>query len=100
MDIARQIDNWILAVFVDTWLEYPQIRSFVGKFDNVVMLKPTMGLGHYQTIRLVLSRQGGSANHLVCEAGKGMGPQQVAWIESEWKKIRVSAGVYKMATTV
>ena len=100
MDIARQIDNRILAVFVDTWLEYPQIRSFVGKFDNVVMLKPTMGLGHYQTIRLVLSRQGGSANHLVCEAGKGMGPQQVAWIGSEWKKNRVSAGVYKMATTV
>lgn len=27
MDIARQIDNRILAVFVDTWLEYPQIRS-------------------------------------------------------------------------
>lgn len=44
MDIARQIYNRILAVFVDTWLEYPQIRSFVGKFDNVVMLKPTMGL--------------------------------------------------------
>lgn len=44
--------------------------------------------------------QGCSANHLVCEAGKGMGPQQVAWIGSEWKKIRVSAGVYKMATTV
>lgn len=44
MDIARQIDNRILAVFVDIWLEYPQIRSFVGKFDNVVMLKPTMGL--------------------------------------------------------
>ena len=75
MDIARQIDNRILAVFVDTWLEYPPDSEFVGKFDNVVMLKPTMG------------RQGCSANHLVCEAGKGMGPQQVAWIGSEWKKI-------------
>lgn len=44
MDIARQVDNRIPAVFVDTWLEYPQIRSFVKTYDNVVTLKPTMGL--------------------------------------------------------
>lgn len=44
MDIARQIDNRIPAVFVDTWLEYPQIRRFVKMYDNVVTLKPVMGL--------------------------------------------------------
>ena len=44
MDIARQVDNRIPAVLVDTWLEYPQIRSFVKTYDNVVTLKPTMGL--------------------------------------------------------
>ena len=44
MDIARQVDARIPAVFVDTWMEYPQIRSFVRKYDNVVTLKPVMGL--------------------------------------------------------
>lgn len=44
MDIARQVDARIPAVFVDTWMEYPQIRSFVSKYDNVVTLKPVMGL--------------------------------------------------------
>lgn len=44
MDIARQIDNRIPAVFVDTWMEYPQIRGFVKRYDNIVTLKPVMGL--------------------------------------------------------
>lgn len=30
------------AVFVDTGLEYPEIRMFVKSFDNVVWLKPEM----------------------------------------------------------
>lgn len=32
----------IPAVFVDTGLEYPEIREFVKTFDNVVWLKPKM----------------------------------------------------------
>ena len=44
MDIARQIDNRIPAVFVDTWMEYPQIRGFVRRYDNIVTLKPVMSL--------------------------------------------------------
>lgn len=32
----------IPAVFVDTGLEFPEIRSFVRTFDNVVWLKPDM----------------------------------------------------------
>lgn len=44
MDIIRKEDSRIPAVFVDTWLEYPQIRQFVKKQENVIVLKPAMGL--------------------------------------------------------
>jgi len=35
--------KYIPAVFVDTGLEYPEIREFVKTIDNVVWLKPKMG---------------------------------------------------------
>lgn len=44
MDIVRKEYPQIPAVFVDTWMEYPQIRSFVKGYENVVSLKPVMGL--------------------------------------------------------
>lgn len=42
LDIARRIYPDIEAVFVDTGLEYPEIRDFVKTFDNVAWLKPEM----------------------------------------------------------
>ena len=42
LDIARQMYPNIKAVFVDTGLEYPEIRNFVGTFDNVDWVKPKM----------------------------------------------------------
>lgn len=42
LNIARQMYPSIEAVFVDTGLEYSQIRSFVNTFDNVTILKPKM----------------------------------------------------------
>ena len=42
LHIARQIYPDIPAVFVDTGLEYPEIREFVKKFENVTWLKPSM----------------------------------------------------------
>jgi 3'-phosphoadenosine 5'-phosphosulfate sulfotransferase (PAPS reductase)/FAD synthetase len=42
LDIVRQNYPNIPAVFVDTGLEYPEIREFVKTFDNVVWLKPKM----------------------------------------------------------
>ena len=41
LDIARQMYPHIPAVFVDTGLEYPEIRDFVRTFDNVIWLKPS-----------------------------------------------------------
>ena len=42
LDIARKMYPTMQAVFVDTGLEYPEIRNFVKGYDNVVWLKPKM----------------------------------------------------------
>ena len=42
LHIARRLFPTIKAVFVDTGLEYPEIREFVRTFDNVEWLKPKM----------------------------------------------------------
>lgn len=44
LDIVRKDFPEVLAVFLDTWLEYPQIRQFVKTFKNVEVIKPTMNL--------------------------------------------------------
>lgn len=38
--LVRQLYPDVPAVFCDTGLEYPEIRDFVRKFDNVIFLKP------------------------------------------------------------
>jgi len=40
LHLVREMYPDIPAVFVDTGLEYPEIRQFVRGFDNVVWLKP------------------------------------------------------------
>ena len=42
LHIARRLYPNIKAVFVDTGLEYPEIRSFVKSFENVDWIKPKM----------------------------------------------------------
>lgn len=42
LDIARSVYPDIKAVFVDTGLEYPEIREFVKSFENVDWLRPKM----------------------------------------------------------
>lgn len=40
LDLVRKIDINIPAVFIDTGLEYPEIRKFVKTINNVIWLKP------------------------------------------------------------
>lgn len=40
LDIARSLYPDILAVFVDTGLEYPEVRKFVDTYERVVTIKP------------------------------------------------------------
>ena len=42
LDLARRIYPDIEAVFVDTGLEYPEIRDFVKTKENITWLKPSM----------------------------------------------------------
>ena len=40
LDLVRQSYPNVPAVFIDTGLEYPEIREFVKTFDNVEWIKP------------------------------------------------------------
>lgn len=42
LDLVRQEYPGVTAVFVDTGLEYPEIREFVKTFDNVEWVRPKM----------------------------------------------------------
>ena len=42
LDIVRRVNPNIPAVFIDTGLEYPEIREFVKTIPNVIWLKPEM----------------------------------------------------------
>lgn len=42
LDICRKLYPDIPAVFVDTGLEYPEIRNFVKTQDNVIWIRPEM----------------------------------------------------------
>ena len=42
LHLVRELYPDVPAVFVDTGLEYPEIREFVKTFDNVTWLKPSM----------------------------------------------------------
>ena len=42
LHIVRNMYPNVKAVFVDTGLEYPEIREFVKSFENVYWLRPKM----------------------------------------------------------
>jgi hypothetical protein len=52
LNIARKLYPNIRAVFVDTGLEYPEIRAFVKGFDNVDWIRPKL------TFREVIGKYG------------------------------------------
>lgn len=52
LDLVRSEFPNIVAVFIDTGLEYPEIKKFVSTFDNVETLKPKL------TFKQVLDKYG------------------------------------------
>lgn len=50
--VREQLGDDIPAVFADTGLEYPELREFVKKFDNVTIVKPD------KTFRQVINEYG------------------------------------------
>ena len=52
LDLARRVRSDIPAVFIDTGLEYPEIKAFVKTKENVIVLRPKM------TFKDVISKYG------------------------------------------
>jgi len=52
LDIARQLYPDIEGVFIDTGLEYPEVREFVKLYENITWLKPK------KTFRQVIEEYG------------------------------------------
>ena len=44
LHLVRSLYPKVPAVFVDTGLEYPEVRDFVKTIDNVIWLKPKKSL--------------------------------------------------------
>ena len=42
LDLVRKVNKNVLAVFVDTGLEYPEVKEFVNTIDNVKIIRPAM----------------------------------------------------------
>ena len=42
LDLVRRVNPDIPAVFIDTGLEYPELREFVKTVPNVIWVKPEM----------------------------------------------------------
>ena len=42
LDLVRQVNPDIPALFVDTGLEYPETKEFIKSIDNVTILRPKM----------------------------------------------------------
>lgn len=62
LDLVRSMYPDVPAVFVDTGLEYPEIREFVKTIPNVTIVRPAMNfkqvIDTYRTNRPDISRQG------------------------------------------
>ena len=84
LDIVRQLYPEVPAVFVDTGLEYPEIRDFVKTFDNVVWLKPKM------TFKSVIKKYG----YPVVSKKTSMGISRYRNTKSDIQKsLRINGGI-------
>lgn len=52
LDLVRQVEPSIKAVFADTGLEYVELKEFVKSFDNVEIIRPKL------SFKQVLERYG------------------------------------------
>lgn len=65
LHLVRELFPDVEAVYIDTGLEYPELRQFVKTFDNVTWLKPEMNFRQvldkygYPIISKVVSRDVG-----------------------------------------
>lgn len=86
LDITRKLFPEVEAVFVDTGLEYPEIREFVKTFENVMWLKPEMKFNE------VIEKYG----YPVISKNISQGISEIRTTKSDkLKQIRMGIGEYK-----
>ena len=84
LHLVREIYPDVPAVFVDTGLEYPEIREFVKTIDNVTWVKPTM------SFKKVIEKYG----YPVISKKISMGLSRYANTTSEFQKsLRMHGGI-------
>jgi len=100
LDMVRDIDETIPAVFCDTGLEYPEIREFVKSVDNVEWLKPEMNFKRVieKYGYPVISKEQSKYIHEWRNAKEDSKIKDVRWngknggfkISEKWKKLAMS----------
>ena len=92
LDLARRIYPDIPAVFVDTGLEYPEIRAFVKTVENVTWLRPEMNFKKvietygYPLISKDVAKQISAARKGTKNAVLAFDGKDVAGQETEYRK--------------
>lgn len=92
LDLTRKIYPDIPAVFVDTGLEYPEIREFVKTMDNVTWLRPEMNFKKvietygYPLISKDVAKQISAARKGTKNAVLAFDGKDVAGQETEYRK--------------
>lgn len=92
LHIARQLYPDIEAVFVDTGLEYPEIKDFVKTVDNVTWLRPEMNFKKvietygYPLISKDVAKQISAARRGTKNAILAFDGKDVAGNETEYRK--------------
>ena len=96
LHIARQVSSDIPAVFVDTGLEYPEIRGFALSQENVTRLRPEMNFRKvietygYPLISKDVAKQirtarSGTPNAILAFDGKNVAGEET-WFRQRYKK--------------
>lgn len=96
LHIARQVSRDIPAVFVDTGLEYPEIRGFALSQENVTRLRPEMNFRKvietygYPLISKDVAKQirtarSGTPNAILAFDGKNVAGEET-WFRQRYKK--------------
>ena len=90
LHMVRRLYPNVPAVFVDTGLEYPEIRGFVKTFDNIVWLRPKMNFKQViEKYGYPFFFKGNSKSYLLCPPRLAMGGKSVERIGQAWERKQV-----------
>lgn len=97
LHIAREVYPDIKGVYVDTGLEFPEVKQHVKSLDNIDIIRPSM------TFKQVLDEYGfvypskeTAKKNILCKKGFTMGNKQFAWLKGRWYMLKILTKIQKM----